>query len=305
MRQVSIAAVLLGVVLVGCNLVKDTTPPDVDLVYPAPWAALSMEPVILKADAYDAGGLAQVVFFADGDTVESISEAPFRAEWTPAAIGNHTLCVHAADDAGNVTRPDPIVVTVYQDTDSVAPFVMLTAPSEWQVITGPTALKAEAADDNGVSRVVFLVDGDSLATDTGFPYEVTWDASAAEVGNHSLFCRAHDMAGNVGVSELVYVTVPDTSDRKPPVVEIVRPAMWSTVSDTVVVEAIASDEKGVARVTFYLDGDSVATVVSEPYRFDWNSHAAANGSHTVYARAWDPAGNRGQSSVVTFYVDNP
>ncbi len=304
MKHVRSAAVLSVLVLLACSLVDDSAAPDLDLVYPAPWAALTLETTTLKAEAHDATGVEQVIFFADGDTVGARTEAPYQVVWTPAATGNHTLYVHATDAAGNFARTEPIVVTVYQDADTLAPVVVLTAPAEWQVIAGPVTLKAEADDDDAVSRVVFVLDGDSLASATAAPYRADWTPTEAERGNHSLFCRAYDLAGNMGVSRLVYVTVADTSDSEPPTVELVRPAAWSTVSDTVAIEAAAWDRNGIARVVFYLDGDSLRTVSSDPYRFDWDSREANNGNHTLYARAWDLAGNRKLSPVITFYVDN-
>ena len=304
MKHIRSAAILPVAAMLACSLVSDRAAPDLDLVHPAPWAALALEPVTLKAEAHDAAGVELVVFFADGDTVGTRTEPPYQADWTPTATGNHTLYVHASDEAGNLARTEPIVVTVYDDVDTLAPSVMLTAPSDWQVIPGPVTLKAEADDNDAVSRVVFVLDGDSLAAAASAPYRADWAPSEAERGNHTLFCRAYDMAGNMGISRLVHVTVADTSDSEPPIAEMVRPAAWSTVSDTVAVEAVAWDLNGIARVIFHLDGDSLATVSTDPYRFDWDSREAADGSHTLYARAWDLAGNDDLSPVITFDVDN-
>ena len=304
MKHIRSAAILPVVALLACSLVNDSTAPDLDLVYPAPWAALTLGPTTLKAEAHDATGVEQVVFFADGDTVGTRTEAPYEVDWTSTTTGNHTLYLHATDAAGNLARTEPVVVTVYEDTDTLAPDVILTAPAEWQAIAGPVTLKAEAEDDDAVSRVVFVLDGDSLTSATSAPYRAQWSPTEAERGNHSLFCRAYDLTGNMGVSRLIYVTVADTSDSEPPTVEMVRPAAWSTVNDTTIIEAVAWDRTGLARVVFYLDGDSLRTVSSNPYRFDWNSREVDNGSHTLYARAWDLAGNHDLSPVVTFYVDN-
>jgi hypothetical protein len=55
---------------------------------------------------------------------------------------------------------------------------------------------------------------------------------------------------------------------------------------------------------FYCDGVSVGTNTSAPYQSSWNSKAAANGSHKLYAQAFDASNNSLMSSSNTVTVNN-
>ena len=65
----------------------------------------------------------------------------------------------------------------------------------------------------------------------------------------------------------------------------------------------ASDAgSGIQQVIFYVDGASVATVSSAPYKFAWNTKKVSKGSHTLTAVAVDRAGNRTTSTAVVVTV---
>jgi lysyl endopeptidase len=96
----------------------------------------------------------------------------------------------------------------------------------------------------------------------------------------------------------------DGGDTTPPTTSITAPANGATVSGTVSVTANASDNVGVARVEFLVDGAVAATDTSAPYSFSWNTAGVANGSHTLRSRAFDAASNSGQSALVTVNVSN-
>jgi hypothetical protein len=91
--------------------------------------------------------------------------------------------------------------------DSVAPTVALTAPVDGAAVSGSVALAANAADAVGVDRVEFLLDGALLGADATAPYGLAWNSSTSSNGAHVLLARAFDLAGNVGTSAQVNVTV--------------------------------------------------------------------------------------------------
>jgi len=94
-------------------------------------------------------------------------------------------------------------------------------------------------------------------------------------------------------------------DVTPPEVELVSPEPGAVLSEpeTVVLEAVASDDTGVLRVDFF-DGDTrLGAVASEPYQYEWSITDADNGEHELFARAFDAAGNSAASPVVSLTVD--
>ncbi len=102
----------------------------------------------------------------------------------------------------------------------------------------------------------------------------------------------------------VSVTSGGTGDTTPPVVTITQPANGATVGGSVTVAASASDDTGVARVEFWLDGSLLATDATAPYSFSWDTTSVADGGHTLEARAYDAAGNSASSGATAVQVDN-
>ena len=93
-------------------------------------------------------------------------------------------------------------------------------------------------------------------------------------------------------------------DRKPPRITITAPSAGDTVSGTQTLSAAASDNVGVTRVTWYVDGARVASDTGAPWMQPWNSATVADGGHSVVATAQDAAGNAGTSATVSFTVRN-
>jgi len=94
------------------------------------------------------------------------------------------------------------------------------------------------------------------------------------------------------------------SDTQPPTVSISAPASGATLTGTVSVTASASDNVGVTKVEFYLDGALKSTDTTSPYAWSFDSTTATNGSHTLSAKAYDAAGNVGTSTSVSVTVSN-
>ncbi len=94
------------------------------------------------------------------------------------------------------------------------------------------------------------------------------------------------------------------SDTTPPVTSITAPAAGSTVSGTVSVTASASDNVGVTNVQFYVDGALAGSDATSPYAYSWNTASVSNGSHTLQSRAYDAAGNVGNSTTISVTVNN-
>jgi len=93
-------------------------------------------------------------------------------------------------------------------------------------------------------------------------------------------------------------------DTTPPTVSITAPLNGATVSGTVSVTATASDNVGVTKVEFYLDGALQSTDTTSPYSWSWDTTSATNASHTLTAKAYDAALNVGTSTAVSVTVNN-
>jgi hypothetical protein len=92
-------------------------------------------------------------------------------------------------------------------------------------------------------------------------------------------------------------TTTTMTDTTPPTVSITSPAAGSTVKGVVTISATASDNLGVQRVEFYIDGKLKATDTAPPYSYNWQSKSVKDGVHTILVIAYDNAGNNAQSSI--------
>jgi chitinase len=99
-------------------------------------------------------------------------------------------------------------------------------------------------------------------------------------------------------NEVSYV-VP-VADVTSPTVNITSPADGSTVQrrSWVTIEATASDDVGVTRVEFYVNGALQCSTVDVPYACQWHVPNQRGRMYLLTANAFDAAGNVGNSNSV-------
>jgi hypothetical protein len=98
-----------------------------------------------------------------------------------------------------------------------------------------------------------------------------------------------------------YTPPPDTT---PPSLAMASPLAGATLSATAVVDVTATDDVGVTKVDLLIDGNLFVTDITSPYSFAWDTSTAANGPHTLQARATDAAGNSASTAPITVTVSN-
>jgi hypothetical protein len=94
-------------------------------------------------------------------------------------------------------------------------------------------------------------------------------------------------------------------DTQAPTVSITAPVSGATLVGTVSVTASASDNVGVTKVEFYLDGALKSTDTTSPYAWSFDTTTTSNGSHSLTAKAYDAALNVGTSAAIPVTVNNP
>jgi len=89
----------------------------------------------------------------------------------------------------------------------------------------------------------------------------------------------------------------------PPVVTVTSPQNNAQVSGTVTVSASAPDDPFVASMQVFVDSVMVAqNTTSNTINYSWDTTTYSNGKHTIYATAYDAAGNVGTSPTITVTV---
>ncbi|MEK9138422.1 MAG: LamG-like jellyroll fold domain-containing protein [Bacteroidota bacterium] len=95
-----------------------------------------------------------------------------------------------------------------------------------------------------------------------------------------------------------------TVDTTTPTVSVSAPVNNATVTDSVLVTANASDNVGVEKVEFYIDGSLTGTRSTVPWQYNWNVRGLLrNSTHSILAKAYDAANNIGSSSIVMVTVN--
>ena len=95
-------------------------------------------------------------------------------------------------------------------------------------------------------------------------------------------------------------------DHTPPVVNITSPLPGAVILGVATLTASASDNVGVTRVQFQLDGSNLGPAdTTAPFSTSWDTSTASYGNHTLTAQAWDAAGNVGTSAGVTITIQAP
>lgn len=186
-------------------------------------------------------------------------------------------------------------------TDSIAPSIRITNPTDGSTVSGTVSVQTTASDNVGVTLVDFYVDGVLKASDTTAPYSFAWNTTGVSNGSHLLRAMAKDAVGNASGSD-VTVTVSNTStvvDGTPPSVTITSPQSGAKVNGNISVTVVATDNIGVTKVELYVDGAIVSTSTIAPFTNTWNARQATAGTHTLQCKAYDAAGNGAVSPVVT------
>ena len=108
---------------------------------------------------------------------------------------------------------------------------------------------------------------------------------------------------------LLFITTcdePTKPDTTAPTVTVTYPVSGSSVSGLVVVTASAEDNESVEKVEFYIDGQLKNTDDDSPWEYLWDTEDFADGNqHSLYAKAYDEAGNTASSSIVLITVSAP
>lgn len=160
-----------------------------------------------------------------------------------------------------------------------------------------------------VARYTLLGGGFQYASLGSLPASTAWSPTSytfTAPANATAVTVFHIVksVGYLEVDAYALTTDAPAQDSIVPSVAVTSPINNAAVSNTVTLAATASDNVGVSKVAFYAAETLVAEDTTAPYTALWNTTLASNGTSSVYARAFDVAGNSATSSVVTVTVNN-
>lgn len=125
-----------------------------------------------------------------------------------------------------------------------------------------------------------------------------WDTRNLD-GLYSLELMVVDQEGIVHIANRFVIV-----DNQPPQIEVLHPGegeRYREQGDPVQFEVRASDNFGLSRVEFMVDGKKVGKAYQTPFLLE--VFFLSSGLHTFVAQAYDLVGNVGESEQVTIYVE--
>lgn len=254
--------------------------------------------ITVSADVLADSGVERVDFYWDTtNLIATDNSAPYSRFWVTnsAPEGAHTVTAKSYENSTGLTSTATVNIIV----DRTAPTTSLTYPTLGTYIRGIVNVSANASDNYVIDRVEFYRDTNIYyGTSYSSPYSYSLNTTSLPDGNHSLFVKAFDKAGNQGSSSSVSITVDNTN----PAVTLTAPVNGATLTGPTTLTATASDNVFLDQVEFYRDGLLIGVDTSSPYSLSWNPGTTTDGSHSFYARALDHAGNSAQSVTNTANV---
>lgn len=190
----------------------------------------------------------------------------------------------------------------FRAPDLVAPLATFIAPDDGASIQGLSTVNGVATDNVAVVRMELRVDVEVIATTDSASVSCVIDSRTLPDGEHTLLLIAYDAAGNAGTcTRQVRVTnfVPPP-DLTPPTVTLSR-LNGGTSAGNVKVRATATDNAGVTRIDFLVNGTVVAVSTAAVAEFEWKGAKAPKGTYQLQALARDAAGNAGLSGTITVH----
>jgi len=296
-----------------CSLPEpdDEIPPQTVVIYPYEGAVISNN-IEVNVQASDNDKISKVWYYVDGIKIEEKTKSPYSFNYNINGLTkkvNHVIQSAAKDKEGNTGYSPLVNFTVAETEDIVDPVVSIVNPQSGQVVEGIVHVTAHAEDDRSVQKVAFFIDGDSAGSSASYPYIFNWNTDGlSDSTAHTIFAKAFDAGNNIGISPVITVTVyprtGEAGDNVTPSAMFLYPVTGAVLDVALDVSVDLYDNTAVSRAEFYVDGqlETAANNPSVPWVFNWNAPAAGAGTHTLYVKAFDAAGNIGTSSLLVVTV---
>lgn len=178
--------------------------------------------------------------------------------------------------------------------DTIPPNITINSPTTGY-ITNNTSLVVSGATEASTPVEVFI-DGLTKATTTS-DISGNWSLTVSGLmeGSHSLTAKATDLAGNMGTSNMVSFTI----DLTAPIISITSPTNLSYTKFS----TILGKTEPYLLVNLFIDSTLVTTTADDLGNWSYTPAQLLEGSHSVYAKVTDKAGNTGTSATITFTYD--
>ena len=186
--------------------------PTIELTSPVDGTEfVSPATITLAATASDNaadGALAKVEFFANGELVKKLTQAPFEFAWEGVGAGEYEIIAAVTDRHVQVVETASVKVTVSQGAD-----ITLTAPTgDITFVPGETVRLAASVSQGGaaITQVEFFKNDQLIGVDTEAPFELDWTEN--EPGLYMITVQVTDAKGGSAATSPVEAAVFDSGE---------------------------------------------------------------------------------------------
>jgi membrane carboxypeptidase/penicillin-binding protein PbpC len=181
-------------------------------------------------------------------------------------------------------------------------FVSILAPEAFSYVSGEVAIGGRARGDTfafyrlqigeGLNPRQWLQIGEDSTEPVEEGYLATWDTTGLN-GLYAIQLLVVSQDQTISTA-----TIQVTVDNQPPTIQVTHPIEGQDFAypqeRTVTFQAQATDNLGITRVEFLVDGTSISSLTEPPYAAPWTGPV---GEHSIKAIATDFAGNQDEVSV--------
>lgn len=228
----------------------------------------------------DTSEITSVTFSENGQTLKTLTQAPYQIDWQPVGSGVKTITATAKRADGAISSSKAFKVNMLSLATTIN--VELASPAKTTLTTDEALeLTANATTNKGeISQVEFKVNGETLHTATSTPYSFNWQPTTTGTYNINLVATHTDQTTQASEPISVEVVEPLAVN-----VELVAPAKTSLqLDETLKLIANASANQGeIVQVEFKINGETLYTATSLPYTYDWQPSAAGTYKINVLA----------------------
>ena len=288
----------------------DTLAPVITLVHPISGSTVK-DTVVIVPQIIEDGAIDRVEYYIDGRLKFTSNQTPYQFNWNVSDLlngSNHSIFARAFDINQNNSYSNVLSVTIESQNiaDDTPPVVSINYPSTGMTVSDTVSILASASDNIAIDRLELFVDGSLYSTLNQSPWRFSWDVTGYISGSlHTIYIIGYDTNQNQTIAT-VTIQSQVIEDLTPPTIFISSPAAGAIVEGATTIVAEANDNISVSNVEFYIDGKLVGTDNAVPYEYIWDTSGLQPGSvHTIFAMAYDGAGNSGQTALQTATISTP
>ena len=197
------------------------------------------------------------------------------------------------------------IFEIPKDPDSTPPVLTITFPPDQSILSDTVLVTAYAFDNDELKMVTVYLNDSIVIESKEEPFEFFWITKDYEEDkSFTIYAVAEDISGNRNQTHPIQVVV-DNEDNINPTGVLIFPYTGQTLSGEITIIIEADDNESVEKVIIYIEGDSVISIMNEPYFYIWDTSLEIDDiTYTIHAHVIDNAGNQITLGPISVLIDN-